>query len=133
MAAHYQNYVGLYNPLGLCRFIIKGLAGPDMVADLVNAALGWGWTAKDVFLTGERLHNLKRLINVRLGISRADDTLPERFLKEPRPAGGAAGILPNLRLMLDEYYEYRGWDPQTGIPTAERLAALGLGELVRAS
>ena len=133
VAAHYQNYVGLYNPLGLCRFIIKGLAGPDMVADLVNAALGWGWTAKDVFLTGERLHNLKRLINVRLGISRADDTLPERFLKEPRPAGGAAGILPNLRLMLDEYYEYRGWDPQTGIPTAERLAALGLGELVRAS
>ncbi|MCC7355259.1 MAG: aldehyde ferredoxin oxidoreductase family protein [Anaerolineae bacterium] len=126
VAAHYQNYVGLYNPLGLCRFIIKGLAGPDMVADLVNAALGWGWTAQDVFLTGERLHTLKRLINVRLGVTRADDTLPERFLTEPRPAGGAAGVLPNLPLMLDEYYQYRGWDPQTGIPTAERLAVLGL-------
>jgi len=132
VAAHYQNYSGLYNPLGLCRFIIKGLAGPEMVADLVNAALGWGWTAKDVFLTGERLHNLKRLINVRLGITRADDTLPERFLKEPRPAGGAAGVLPDLPLMLDEYYAYRGWDPQTGIPTAERLAALGLGALAHA-
>jgi aldehyde:ferredoxin oxidoreductase len=130
VAAHYQNYVATYNPLGLCKFIIKGLAGPDMVASLVNAALGWGWTAADVFLAGERLFNLKRLINLRLGVTRADDTLPERFLREPRPAGGAAGVLPDLALMLAEYYDHRGWDPQTGRPTPEKLAQLGLNEVV---
>ena len=34
-----------------------------MVVDLVNNALGWSWTASDVFETGERIFNLKRLIN----------------------------------------------------------------------
>lgn len=126
MAAHYQNYQGVYNPLGLCRFIVKGLAGPHMVADLVNTALGWGWTPATVFETGERIFNLKRLINLRYGITAADDTLPSRFLTEPRPDGGAAGNLPDLPAMLAEYYEARGWDPTTGAPTPERLRALGL-------
>ena len=77
--------------------------------------------------TGERLFNLKRLINLRLGVTAADDTLPQRFLNEPRPSGGAEGVLPDLDLMLDEYYQARGWTPG-GVPTPERLAALGLAE-----
>jgi aldehyde:ferredoxin oxidoreductase len=126
MAVHYQNYQSVYNPLGLCRFIVKGLAGPQLVADLVNTALGWDWTPATVFLTGERIFNLKRLINLRYGITAADDTLPARFLSEPRPDGGAAGNLPDLSAMLAEYYEARGWDPVTGAPTPARLQALGL-------
>lgn len=126
ITVRYQDYNSVYNPLGLCKFIIKGLAGPQMVADLVNQALGWGWTAEDVYRTGERIFNLKRLINLRFGITASDDTLPERFLKEPRPSGSAAGSLPDLESMLAEYYAERGWDPATGAPKAERLAALGL-------
>lgn len=96
MAARYQDYMALYNPLGLCKFIIKGMVGPETVAELVNLALGWDWTTDDVFRTGERIFNLKRLINIRYGIGRADDTLPQRFLTEPRPSGGAAGVLPEI-------------------------------------
>ena len=33
--------------------------------------------------------------------------------------------------MKDEYYELRGWDPQTGIPRIETLKKLGLGDSVR--
>jgi len=29
--------------------------------------------------------------------------------------------------MLDYYYEFRGWDKETGIPTEEKLEELGLG------
>lgn len=126
MAVHYQDYQSAFNPLGLCKFITKGLAGPQIVANLVNAALGWEWTAEDVFRTGERIFNLKRLINARYGVSAADDVLPERLVTLPRPSGGAAGSLPDMPRLMAEYYAARGWDPATGAPSAERLAALGL-------
>ena len=125
VAVDFQNYMAVYNPLGLCKFIAKGKIGPRHVADLVNAALGWDWSVEDLLLTGERLVNLKRLINLRLGITRADDTLPRRFLAEPRPSGGAAGVLPDLDSMLEAYYQARGWT-QDGVPALETLSALGL-------
>jgi aldehyde:ferredoxin oxidoreductase len=125
VAADFQDYLSVYNPLGICKFIAKGKVGPGHVAGLVNAALGWDWDAEEVLKIGERLVNLKRLINLRLGVTRADDTLPQRFLTEPRPSGSSAGVLPDLVLMLDEYYETRGWSPQ-GVPRDDRLAALGL-------
>jgi aldehyde:ferredoxin oxidoreductase len=125
MAADFQNFLATYNPLGLCKFIVKGKVGPHETVRLVNAALGWDWGVDDLLHTGERLFNLKRLINLRLGVSRADDTLPRRLLAEPRPSGGAEGVLPDLDSMLEEYCRVRGWTPD-GVPTADRLAALGL-------
>jgi len=115
----------VFNPLGLCKFILKATITPQNIAELMNAALGWDWTATDVVETGERLFNLKRLINLRLGITAADDTLPRRLLAEPRPSGGAAGVLPDLPAMLEEYYQVRGWEAD-GRPSAERLAALNV-------
>ena len=126
MAKHYQDFVGLFNPLGLCRFIIKGYAGPNLIAKLVNTSLGWNWTSEDVYRTGERIFNLKRLINGRLGITARDDRLPYRLEHEPRPDGGAAGVLPDMSIIMPEYYEARGWDPETGMPTPDKRAELGL-------
>jgi aldehyde:ferredoxin oxidoreductase len=65
---------------------------------------------------------------VACGVTAADDTLPKRILTEPRPDGGAAGSLPGLDVMREEYYRYRGWSPE-GVPTPAKLAALGLAEL----
>jgi aldehyde:ferredoxin oxidoreductase len=127
VVADFQNYQAVYNPLGLCKFIAKGKVERQHLANLVNVALSWKWTADDVLMTGERLFNLKRLINLRLGITRADDTLPRRLLTEPRPSGGAEGVLPDLALMLDEYYRVRDWTPE-GVPSPQRLAALGLDD-----
>lgn len=128
VAVDFQNYMATFNPLGLCKFIVKGKIGPAHVASLVSAATGWDWTAEDVLITGERLFNLKRLINHRLGITSADDTLPQRFLTEPRPSGGAEGVLPDLELMLEDYYRLRDWTPE-GLPSADRLALLGLSNI----
>ncbi len=121
----FQNYMAVYNPLGICKFIAKGKVGPQHIADLVSAATGWDWTADHLLQTGERLFNLKRLINWRLGVTGADDTLPQRLLTEPRPTGGAAGVLPDLGAMLAEYYRVRGWT-SAGVPTPAHLEALGL-------
>jgi aldehyde:ferredoxin oxidoreductase len=112
----------------LCKFIAKGLVGPERIAQVVNSGLGWDWTAEDVLTTGERLFQLKRLINLRLGVTAADDTLPKRLLTEPRPSGDAAGVLPDLEVMLPVYYRLRDWD-QNGVPRQGRLKQLGLPEI----
>lgn len=130
MAKRYQDYLGLYNALGLCRFIVKARTGPKHIADLVHHALGWNWDVDEVFRTGERIFNLKRLINVRLGVTPADDKLPYRLAREPRPDGSAAGNLPDMPRILEEYYEARGWDPVTGAPTQDTLIRLGLKDAV---
>ena len=124
-ARHFQDYLSLYNPLGLCKFIGKTGLSPEMLARLVNAATGWSLDGEEMMLAGERTFTLKRLINNRLGITQADDTLPERLLSQPRPSGQAEGQVPDLDLMLEEYYEARGWLPD-GRPSPERLETLGL-------
>ena len=125
LAYDYQNYMSVYNPLGLCKFIAKGKLGPDRLCQTVNSALGWNWTPEQMLTIGDRLFQVKRLINVRLGVTAADDTLPRRLLTEPRPDGGAAGVLPDLKLMLGIYYDLRDWD-ENGAPRQRRLEKLGL-------
>lgn len=123
-----QNYMSVYNPLGMCKFIFRGGLGPKLLTEWVNAVMDWNLDWKELMLIGERLFNLKRLYNVRLGIGKKDDTLPPRLLTHKRGSGKAADSLPDLERMLPEYYELRGWDEQ-GIPRAGRLAALGISSL----
>lgn len=128
LAYDYQNYMQLYNPLGLCKFIAKGNVGPDMLCDLVNKSMGWNWTVEDYMETGERLFQLKRMINNRLGITSKDDKLPVRLTTLARPTGKAAGVLPKMDIIMPEYYALRGWDEE-GRPRSERLERLGLDKI----
>ena len=97
------------------------------LAEFVSHVTGWDFDEGEFMKTGDRLYCLKRMYNVRLGISRKDDTLPSRMLVHKR--GGGTNELPPLNIMLNEYYAYRGWD-EFGIPTRERLSELELeGEI----
>jgi len=120
-----QNYMSIFNPLGLCKFLFIGRAGPKMIAGWIKKVTGWKMDQAKLIDLGEKIINLKRMYNVRLGISRKDDTLPSRMLAEPKPDGKAAGVVPHLGLMLSEYYQLRGWSKE-GIPTPERLKELRL-------
>ena len=119
-AIAFQDYMSVYNPGGLCKFITKGSFTPAQTAELFNQALGWQWTAADLLDTGARIFNYKRLINVALGIRRQDDVLPRRLTHEPRPTGTAAGVLPDMDRMLPRYYALRGWDAE-GVPKEQTL------------
>jgi len=96
--------------------------------DLLVAATGWEVPLDDTLLAGERIWNLKRAFNHRLGLTRADDRLPQLLL-QPLSEGGTQGHVPDLELMLREYYEARDWDPATGKPSREKLLSLGLEEM----
>ncbi len=117
LAVDFQNYMSVYNPAGLCKFITKGSFTPQQTAELLNRAMGWQWTGQDLLDAGARIFNYKRLINVRLGITAKDDVLPHRLAHEPRPEGSAAGVLPDVDRMRADYYRLRAWD-DNGVPTA---------------
>jgi aldehyde:ferredoxin oxidoreductase len=125
VARDMQDFITLFNPLGLCKFLIKTQVGPSQLCGWVRATTGWSLEPADLLLIGERIFQLQRLINLRLGMTRSDDTLPARFLEQARPDGAAAGSLPDLEGMLGEYYTLRGWDEQ-GRPTLEALERVGL-------
>lgn len=120
-----QNLMAVFNPLGVCKFLMIARVGPSHIARWLQLVTGWDVDQAELLTVGERLFNLKRIYNSKLGVSRKDDFLPPRFLTHPRPDGRAKGVLPNLGRMLSEYYELRGWDRE-GIPTGERVAKMGL-------
>ena len=120
-----QNYMNVFNALGLCKFLLFSRIGPTKVTEWLNHVTGWNRTPAELLIIGERLHNLKRMYNVRLGINRKDDILPPRLLHLARNDGMAAGVLPELDKMLEEYYRLRGWN-EKGIPTEKKLKELGL-------
>ena len=120
--AIHQNWRTVFNSLVMCFF---ANLPPQMVVDLINSACGLNWTIEDMMRSGERAWNLKRAINNRLGLTRANDKLPKGLL-EPLPNGGAAGYVIPFEEMLEAYYDARGWDKETGRPLKEKLLELGL-------
>jgi aldehyde:ferredoxin oxidoreductase len=122
-----QNYMSMFNPLGYCKFLFVGRIGPTPLADWYRLATGNDMD-RDAFMEmGERIIQLKRLYNVKLGVRRIDDRLPTRLENEAQPDGKAAGVLPNTELMLDALYKLRGWD-HDGVPTLETCRRFGLEE-----
>ncbi|MGQ9494566.1 MAG: aldehyde ferredoxin oxidoreductase family protein [Anaerolineae bacterium] len=113
--------------LELCHFLTRGTFGfPEEQVGLIVAATGQEYSPDELKRVGERIYNVERLFNLREGITPAEDTLPERFLKEPLPNGPSKGYLFPLDKMLDEYYATRGWDRQSGYPTPAKRQELGL-------
>jgi len=99
----------------------------------IGLATGMKLNVDELKKIGERIYNLQRCFNVREGISRKDDTQPKRILVESgsgRAKGYSAGPLQDP--MLDEYYELRGWDRETGWPTREKLWELDLKDVADA-
>ncbi len=124
--ARCQDWRTLYNSLVMCIF---SNPSPQHVVDMLSAATGWEVDLEEALKVGERAWNLKRAINNRLGLTRANDRLPKGLLT-PLPDGGTEGHVPDLELMLEEYYAVRGWDATTGRPTPEKLRHLGLDDVV---
>jgi aldehyde:ferredoxin oxidoreductase len=91
-----------------------------------------GLEPQDLFAAGERIYNIEKAFNSRLGLTRKDDSLCERWEKDPIPEGcpgEGTNMGEYLDQMLDEYYDYRGWDLKTGFQTRARLEELGLEDI----
>ncbi len=103
----------------------------ENIARLIAAGTGYPYTEEGMMTIGERIWNLGRLFNVREGFRRQDDIPPATLFDRALPEGPAAGknfTRAEYDAALSEYYRLRGWSDD-GVPTPEKLTALGLGEL----
>jgi aldehyde:ferredoxin oxidoreductase len=107
----------------VCRFTNFAWAVDDY-ADMTAAVTGLPIDGQKLLEIGERIYNLEKLFNIREGLGPGDDRLPTRF-SEPLPEGNSRNRVVHLDVMLKEYYERRGWDPQ-GQPTPATMKRLGL-------
>lgn len=129
LVAKGQDLMSLFDSLKLCKFLLyAGVKLTDML-EWFNVVTGWQASQSELMKAGERIYNLKRMYNVRCGITRKDDTVPTRMLQEKRGEGGSAHNLPPFDRMLDEYYRYRGWD-EWGVPTKAKLEDLELAQMM---
>ncbi len=117
--------------IGTCKIPALTLVNEfDLVqeADLVSAIAGLAVTPEELLEIGERIVDIERLFNCRLGAGAADDSLPSVFLDEPLTEGPAAGNTIDLPFMIRDFYTVMGWTEE-GVPCAARLRELGLEEL----
>ncbi len=131
IVADMENAATVFDCLGGCKFMGLLLKAEDYV-DLISSATGWDMSVEDFRRGGERVYNLMRAFCVREGFGRDDDILPKRLMEDPLPEGPAKGMVveaASLDRMKDVYYEYRGWNKESGSPTDLKLKELGLDEI----
>jgi aldehyde:ferredoxin oxidoreductase len=124
-----EDFAAVLDSLIVCKFLRKCFT--DFYregAELLSKVTGWDCSSDELKRIGERIHNLKKLFNLRDGWRSADDWLPERLLSETLPTGVARGTglsANELREMIQGYYRARGWDENGFIPE-NKLSELGL-------
>ncbi|MEJ5358880.1 MAG: aldehyde ferredoxin oxidoreductase family protein [Desulfobacterales bacterium] len=123
--------------LGVCKYHTVFLSPnhPQFkeFARLIYLNTGLEFSEREIWDIAERCYTIERLFNLREGMTRKDDWLPDRYFDEPTRLGlpvarGKCIDREKFRAMLDEYYRLHGWD-ENGVPTPETLTRLGIAEL----
>ncbi len=132
---YYQNLCTVMDAIEICKFV-SGWSTEEIhfkeAGDLFSAATGIHMDAEAMKLVGERINTLERAFAVREGMTRKDDRLSGKIATEPVHTGPNKGerIDPDkFEEMLDSYYDLRGWDKKTGIPTRAKLEKVGLSDV----
>jgi aldehyde:ferredoxin oxidoreductase len=94
------------------------------LAKLLTAATGVEFDDAKLVEAADRIYTLERAFNVRQGITKKHDRLPQKLDIRETPQGKEE--LKKHEEMLTEYYKVHGYEPMTGIPTREWLEQMGL-------
>ena len=126
-----EKVCALNDAFGICKFSSAETFAVEIedFAEGYKLLTGIPLSKNKLLEAGERIVNLERAINIREGLSRKQDMLPQRFLKEPLKVKGYPNSVIELNPMLDEYYKLRGWNIRTGKPTSKTLQRLGLADV----
>jgi aldehyde:ferredoxin oxidoreductase len=102
------------------------------LAEALSGVTGCEYGPVDILAVGERAQQLGRLFNLREGLTEADDRLPKRVMTafEHGALQGIGISNETLHRARQEWYALMGWSAD-GTPARERLAALGLADLLR--
>jgi len=123
-----DNIFAAIDCLGMCKFICHGFNSPHFLKyehfrELIRLSSGLDMTEQEIMDVGKRVIDTERLINLREGVTRKDDTLPKRYFDDPMPLGIAKGHHIDRQKfdeMLSRYYALRGWDKAGNVPENRR-------------
>ncbi|PFO04328.1 aldehyde ferredoxin oxidoreductase [Bacillus sp. AFS076308] len=119
----FQDMLAFSDSMNICKFSSFS-ENAEHYAEQYSTMTGIPMTADDVMKAGERIYNLERYYNNLAGFNtREDDFLPKRFTEEPA-SGNSAGHVSRMDIMLEEYYQVRGW--KDGLVPEQKLRELGI-------
>lgn len=110
--------------LVLCTF--PPIFDQGLLVEILSTLFREPWSLEEMRLAGERIMAQERLFNMREGLTRKDDTLPLRLLKEPKPDGPTKGEVVPLEELKDDFYKAMGYEVSTGNPPDSLLSSLGI-------
>ncbi len=138
-------------PMNLCYYPGGYRGEPTLESRIYSAITGYEVDVAGLNRLGEGIFNLQRAVLLRQGWRpERDDTLLDYFFTEPLKEGelfydpsgrapgpqaqpisrlGATVDREEFRQMREEYYQLRGWDVASGLPTRAGLTALGLKDV----
>jgi len=133
-----EDWHALFGALSLCnRSQVNRFYHIKTIAELYSAVTGLELTPADLMKAAERAWNMAKVINVRAGFGRKDDRPPQSWFTPLKGEDGKEYPLmdyfkttvltkADIDRFLDDYYDERGWDKESGAPTPEKLRELGL-------
>jgi len=131
MAIWDEHKAELKNALTLCDWAFPMPYNSDAEARLYSAVTGIDTTEEEMDRVGERLKNMQRATLIRnhdrSRTLEVNEILP--FFKRPDGTKGISIDEEEFALMVDNYYEQRGWDRVTGWPTKAKLEKLDLKDV----
>ncbi|MEW6222263.1 MAG: aldehyde ferredoxin oxidoreductase family protein [Candidatus Hadarchaeota archaeon] len=129
-----ENACTLADALGRCKGSVNNWAAAvplvfryplwDGIAMVLTAVTGVEYTSASVQQALERIYAIERAFLIRQGITRKQDRLVQRPGKKGTPEGLEEE--KNHERMLTQYYQMRGWEEKSGVPTKDTLNKLGL-------
>jgi aldehyde:ferredoxin oxidoreductase len=131
------NYMAV-DCLGVCKYHTVFLSPNhptfNEFSKLILLNTGLELSPKDIWDIANRCYTIERLFNLREGMTRADDWLPDRYFDEPTKLGlpvarGKCIDRNKFKGMIDEYYRLHEWD-ENGVPTPELLQRLDIADLI---
>jgi len=124
-----QNFTTMFDTIPCCKFMAHNGVPLKSITKIFDMVTGFSLDENDFLETGSRIFNLKRLYNVKCGITRNDDTLPKRFLNMTIEGAEKIHKEPPLERMLEEFYRLRGWDEQ-GRPRSDTAKKYEIEEYI---
>jgi len=132
---HAEDAIGRAEIVGTCKWHTEFSALPvtmDVHAEVLSIGLGKEITADELSRYQRRVCQLERAFNCREGLRRQHDTPPDQYFTYSGPEGrfeDTAMDRSKFEVLKDRYYQLRGWDLTTGVPTRATLESFGLKDV----
>jgi aldehyde:ferredoxin oxidoreductase len=129
--AQAEDAIGRAEILGSCKWHTEFNGLPvtaDMHAEVLLTGLGKNITANELPVYQQRVRQLERAFNCREGLRRQHDIFTDQYSADSG-FGDTTTDRSKLEVLKNRYYQLRGWDLTTGVPTRSTLESFDLKDV----